>query len=116
MVDDRAELDWLMRMPKQERKRVLTMSKLADEQAYLEYMISNNKHDSDLMSDFAYRAREFVAEGKLDEAENCTEIVKLLKGQRFTIGEIRKQREKIQWVKKRLKNIKPNDSSKNLES
>ena len=74
-----------------------------NEEGILRDMITSNSQASHTIKLFASYARQHVADDNIELAQKYIETIKLIKGQRYSIADIRKQREKIQWEKKSLK-------------
>lgn len=112
----KAQMQIEMAMPELERKHFIQEQRVAEEQYRLDWMVHSNKQDDDRVQWFSHMAREYVTRYEEDEddkhlvaAEQYTEMAKLTKEMRFTIGDIRKQRERVQWQRRKLNQMtKPN--------
>lgn len=110
----------VMAMPADDRQYFLQEEKVKEEETYLQWMISCNRRDDNAMTEFTHRARSAVSdyemlneESLLDKAEAWTTLVSSTKANKFTIKDIRKQRERVQWQKKKLKQMtKPSSEPK----
>lgn len=83
--------------------------RLEEEQRWLEFMIDSNRRDDETAAMCVQEARDAVwlyqqdsDESHLVTAEAFEELARNLKENKYTIGDIRKQREKIQCQKKEL--------------
>lgn len=80
---------------------------------WLAYMIDSNDDLLSLSKELALKSADCMLWYKEDKAENHLKTAEMyalmaenLKQSRFTIGEIRKQRERVQWEKKILSQMK----------
>lgn len=99
----------VMAMPEPERRYFLQEERVKEEERYLQWMIDCNKDDDADVVEFTHRARAAVIdyemlhdESVLDIAEAWTTLAQSTKANKFTIKDIRKQRERVQWEKKKL--------------
>lgn len=94
-------------MDLQERQVFLQESHIQQQEAELQSMVDQNKQDLALAAEFSQQAKVFVEgdESELAQAELCAELATLTKRKRYSIGDIRKQRETVQWEKKKLKGM-----------
>ena len=99
----------VMALPEPERRYFLQEERVKEEERYLQWMINCNRDDDDSVVEFTHRARSAVLdyemlhdESVLDIAEAWTTLAQSTKANKFTIKDIRKQRERVQWEKKKL--------------
>jgi hypothetical protein len=99
----------VMAMPLPERRYFLQEERVKEEERYLQWMIDCNHNDDVDVEEFTHRARSAVVdyemlhdEKVLDIAEAWTTLAQSTKANKFTIKDIRKQRERVQWEKKKL--------------
>ena len=89
--------------------------RVTQEEHRLQYMIEENQRDEAFAQRFIRDAElymdnyttlgepgEETSEGWLQTAELCAEIAKGTRANRYTMGDIRKQREKVQWERRKL--------------
>ena len=115
-----AYLQLLLDMPEEERRLYLLEELANDAEQYLKQMVNSNYDDDDLVQQFVQSALS-VLDDNQELAELYTKAAQLTKSSRFTIADIRKQREKIQWQKRQLAEakqatVKRDISSSNSES
>lgn len=103
----------LVSLPKPQRLYQLQLDKIREEESYLKQLISWNKEDSQQIKHFTNLARQAVADFQLykdvkylEYADSCLEVAKSLKKERYSVAEIRLQRERVQWEKQKLKEMK----------
>lgn len=103
----------LMSLPDDERRVLLLEQWVKEAEVELEQMIESNKRDDDdiafMRKQVKLAAVEYVNDG--DEAmfrksKDYSELIVLMRRSRYTIGEIRKQRERVQWRRKQLDKMK----------
>ena len=110
----------VMDMPKPERMVFLQDEKVKEEEDWLDWMITSNKNDDIIIENYANTARELIQDHEmyeldtLDRAEQYMDIVRSTKELRYSIADIRKQREKIQWERRILTEL--NTYSKNSKT
>ena len=99
----------VMALPEPERRYFLQEERVKEEERYLQWMINCNRDDDDSVVEFTHRARSAVLDYEMlhDEsllaiAEAWTSLAQSTKANKFTIKDIRKQRERVQWEKKKL--------------
>lgn len=80
---------------------------IKQEEDWLKYMIDQNKRDDASVAEMVAEAQNCVwwyeqdgDEDHLRKAEAFQTMAKSFKDHKFTIGEIRKQRERVQWLRK----------------
>lgn len=100
---------YLMSLTKEQRQYELQLDKIREEERHLNWMIETNKDSDNLILECTNRARQAIAnyelyddKDSLDSADSWTQVAQGLKGTRFTIADIRKQRERVQWERKKL--------------
>ena len=100
----------VMDMPEPERKVFLQEERIKQEESYLQEMINQNYSDDDFITMAIHKTKSalidydiFKDTTLLEAAELWAAIAQSTKAKRFTIADIRKQRERIQWEKKKLK-------------
>ena len=102
---------WSMVMgkPLDERLRFLQEERIGEEEQYLEWMIDSNKGDDEAIVALTNEARSIISsyemlqeESLLNRAELVAEFARSIKDNKFTIRDIRRQRERVQWEKKKL--------------
>lgn len=110
------ELDILESMDPADRRLSLHQLWVNEEESYLRWMINSNKRDDEMVADLTRRAKQLVTdyhtygdEASLQKAEVYTELAASFKQNRFTIQNIRQQRERVQWVRNRLKVMQRRD-------
>lgn len=102
-----------MALPEDERKVFLQEERVREEERYLAWMLEQIKVDDEFYAKAIHSAKGYVqdynmykdmpdAEQLLKNAELWHEVAVGTKENRFTIKDIRKQREKVQWEKKKL--------------
>lgn len=100
-------------LPEDERRVYLQEERVADEEQYLSQMIESNRESDDLIRYATRKARSLVLDYEelndkpmLEHAEQLAEFAELVKADKYTIGDIRKQRERIQWQKMKLASLR----------
>ena len=100
-------------MPEPEQSIFLQEEWVKEEEQRLEWMLDCRKRDTRLLEDITARATEHVQqyektsdEKHLTAAEEWVGIARSIKETRFTIGDIRKQRERIQWERTKLTKLR----------
>lgn len=107
-------LDILLSMDRQERAHVLGEELLSIEIAWLKFIIASMKKTDEHIALYTERARFYAqvveeypdapdAAKSLELAEMCMKHIAHLKEHRYTLKDVRKQREKIQCLKRSLK-------------
>ena len=116
MRDMKSYWKMVMAMPEPERKVFFQQERVHDEEHHLELMVESNKLDEEYISEVTRRAQTAVAdyelhhdESLLTEAELWADMALHVRQTRYTIANIRKQREIIQCQKKKLKMMLPPD-------
>jgi hypothetical protein len=105
----------VMDMPEPERKVFLQAERVKQEEHYLQWMIESNKVDDSWVSMALHRSKQAVAdyelykdEAVLETAELWVQIAQDTKEHKFTLTDIRKQRELIWQEKRKLKTMQQN--------
>jgi hypothetical protein len=100
----------VMDMPVDERRIFLQEERVKEEEAHLQWMINSNHSDDEFIAMAVQKSKTalidyemFKTDVTLEIAELWAEIARGTKLNRFTIADIRKQRERVQWEKKKLR-------------
>lgn len=100
-------------LPEDERRAYFEEAWVKEEESRLQWMIDSNKRDDELVEWLTSRARYYVElygdsgdDKHLEAAEDYADMARLTKESRYSIGDIRKQRERIQWQRRRLNQAK----------
>lgn len=104
----------VMDMPEPERKVFLQEERVKDEQRHLEWMIECNKTDDQFIELCKHKARSAVLDYNMLKEESSLEVAELwmetannTKEGKHTLQDIRKQRERVQWERRKLKTMQP---------
>lgn len=93
-----------------------------EEENWLQFMIDCNQRDDQFIAEFKAKAKDGLwwfnqdgDESHLKRAEVYTEFAQNLKDGKYTIAEIRKQRENVQWAKKQIR-VEPSEEQSRSSS
>ena len=123
----KAELLMLMDMTPQEKQLHYAQQAVTQEEHQLQRMIDQNKRDDEFIRHATLQARRCMIDynalnddESLAQAELWAEIAKGTKANKYTLADIRKQRERIWQKKNKLRTVQqseePSTSSNNSES
>lgn len=109
-------MEILMALPKGERQYFIQKQRVTDAENYLEWMINQRQQDADFVKQAVQKAQQALNNYELynditslQHAELWSEIAQGTTNNMFTIANIRKQRERVQWEKRQLNQMrKPN--------
>lgn len=112
----KSELQFVMAMEPGERKLFYQEQRVDEEERYLHWMIQSNKTDDEFIATATSKAKALMQniqmygheDSWLEQAELWTEIAHGTKANKFTLKDIRKQRERIWEQKRKLKTMQQN--------
>lgn len=106
-------MEILMALPKGERQYFIQQERVTEAENYLEWMINQRQQDADFVKQAVQKAQQAVNNYELynditalQHAELWSEIAQGTTNNMFTIANVRKQRERVQWEKRKLKQMK----------
>lgn len=119
----KSELLLVMDMSKEDRAIYWQEDRVREEEHRLQWMIDQNKSDDEFIAWCVAKAKQYVndyetfgeEEKWIKPAEEYTELAKAYKQNKYSIAEIRKQRERIQWEKRKLNQIRKQSSKPSTE-
>lgn len=103
MTHDQRMVFWQKEKVREEEQRLQELKESAETSDYL-------------IREVTERARVAAEQDDFDEAEKMLEYARSFKKHRVTVKDIRKQREKIQWERRRLTQLKSKLSKADTES
>ena len=105
----KTELLMVMDMSPEEKAIFYQEKRVAEEEHRLQYILDDMQHDDNFIRYCSQKAKMYVEfyeetseDNYLETAEQWADTAKLSKQHRYNISDIRKQREVIQWQKKKL--------------
>lgn len=108
------ELEFLMDMDEEQRRQFLRDTHIEEEEIYLRTLMERMKYDDAYINSLTRDAKqgyddytEFGRVEYLEYAEQQLKLAQLLKEDKCTIGDIREQRERIQWLRTQHKMNRP---------
>jgi hypothetical protein len=118
MRDYSTELELLKSLTPEERRLLLHNQKLQSELDWLKSLVDSMTEDNELIKHLSDKARDCLwwyekdgNEDHLRTAETYAEVIELIKQNRAKVSEVRKQRERVQWQRKRVNSLKKSDES-----
>lgn len=108
-----SQLETLEAMTPGERKLFFAQERVESEEYWLQFMIDTNKQYDIYSTDYINLAKQKMSDYELtgedtdlELAEQYAELAKSNREIKYSIADIRKQRERVQWAKKKLNQIK----------
>lgn len=106
-------MEILMALPKGERQYFIQQERVTEAENYLEWMINQRQQDADFVKQAVQKAQQSLNNYELynditalQHAELWADIAQGTTNNMFTIANIRKQRERVQWEKTKLKQMR----------
>lgn len=119
----KTELLLVMDMTPEEKAIFFQEQRVADEEHRLQYILDDMQRDDNFIHYCTKKAKEYLEHYEessddkyLETAEQWAELAKLSKQHRQSVSDIRKQREVIQWQRKKLNQMIVSQSSEQSQS